>query len=150
MSCQEKTRKSIRNLGLRMTSQREFILEILHHAPAPVSAQMILRTARSRDNSLDLTTVYRTLELFEHFGLVVSYDAGHDSRRYVYTGGDGQQSRLVCSSCGAITNLEKTILEQAIGKFPKTTGWKVDAHTTVITGLCPGCRKRAHSASKTT
>jgi Fur family transcriptional regulator, ferric uptake regulator len=145
MSCQEKTRKSIRNLGLRMTSQREFILEILHHAPASVSAQMILGTARSQENSLDLTTVYRTLELFERFGLVVSYDAGHDSRRYLYTGGDGQQPRLVCTSCGAITNLEKTILEQAIGKFPKTNGWKVNAHAAVITGMCAECCKQAQS-----
>ena len=145
MSCQEKTRASIRNLGLRMTSQREFILEILHHTPAPVTAQMILGSARSEDNSLDLATVYRTLELFERFGLVVSYDAGHDSRRYLYTGGDGQQPRLVCTLCGAITILEKTILEQAIEKFPKTTGWKVNAHTAVITGLCPECRKQTQS-----
>jgi Fe2+ or Zn2+ uptake regulation protein len=123
-----------------MTRQREIVLEVMHHFPKPATAQMILHSAQDHDKSFDLTTVYRTLELFERFGLIVSFDGGHKGRRYLHIGENKRQPQLICRSCGAVIVLETKDLEKAIRQGGQTTGWRVDLSAAALTGLCPSCK----------
>jgi Fur family transcriptional regulator, ferric uptake regulator len=140
MSCQEEIRQSIHDLGLRMTRQREAVLEALHHAKGASTAQEILRMAKGFQPTLETTTAYRTLELFERFGLIASYQDEKDRRRYIFTNHHGRQPRMICRTCGSSVPLGKASLIKAINATPHTSKWRMDWEGVVLTGTCPACR----------
>ena len=71
----------LRERGLRLTPQRQLILEAVHelgHAPP----EQVHHHVRERVAGVNITTVYRTLELLEELGLVNHTHLSHGSPTY--------------------------------------------------------------------
>ena len=60
--------------GLRMTEQRRVIARVLGAATDHPDVEELHRRAVTRDPRISLSTVYRTLNLFEEAGLVTKHD----------------------------------------------------------------------------
>ena len=65
-----------------MTAPREAILSVLNKTSKHLSAEDVYMAVHKIYPTVGLTTVYRTLELLVHMGLVFKFDFGDGRARY--------------------------------------------------------------------
>ncbi|HQE92131.1 MAG TPA: Fur family transcriptional regulator [Anaerolineae bacterium] len=143
MSCQALLLRRLHERGLRLTPQRELVLNVLHQLKAPSSAEEIYARVHAISASVDISTVYRTLELFQEFQLVAVFDPGDGTRRYEHLGVEAPHHHLVCRSCGKVIPLALPELQALNDQLATTLGFIADPVGLTISGLCAAC-----SASK--
>ena len=76
MSCEQEFFKQLHQRGFRLTPQRELVLKVLHEIDRAASADEIYTQVSARNSAVELSTVYRTLDLLTSFNLVTVIDAG--------------------------------------------------------------------------
>ena len=95
--------KELRARGYRVTPQRQLVLEAVtkleHGTPEEICAT-VQQTARG----VNISTIYRALELLEQLGLVTHTHLGHGAPRY-HLAAEAEHVHLVCSECGRITQI---------------------------------------------
>src|SRR4051794_9983218 len=123
--------------GYRLTPQRQLVLEAvtsLGHATPDEIADRGRATARG----VNISTVYRTLELLEELGLVTHAHLGHGAPTY-HAADDNDHLHLVCRECGGIAEVSPSVLETAVGTIAADHGFTVDVGHFAIFGVCAGC-----------
>jgi Fur family ferric uptake transcriptional regulator len=139
MSCEEVFYQRLRERGFRLTPQREIILSVLHQVEGLVTAEEIHQKVREISQSIDISTVYRTLELLQDFHLVASVDPGDGQHRYELLELHGPHIHLVCQRCGKILGVGLDKIEPLIACAEETYGFHVDVDQLTIPGLCETC-----------
>jgi len=139
MSCEEVFFKQLRERGFRLTPQREMILSALHEVEGFVTAEDIYERVRTVTSSVDISTVYRTLELLQEFHMVASVDPGNGQRRFELIGLHGQHFHLVCTACGAIIGVGPKAIESFAQRMREEQGFEIDLEQLSIPGLCHEC-----------
>ncbi|MGD2176853.1 MAG: Fur family transcriptional regulator [Anaerolineae bacterium] len=139
MSCEEAFFKQLRERGFRLTPQREMVLSVLHEIEGFTTADEIYERVSSFSSSVDISTVYRTLELLQDFHLVASVDPGDGQRRYELLGVHGQHFHLVCRSCGGIIGAEPRAIESLATRMKEQYDFEIDLEHLSIPGLCREC-----------
>src|SRR5216683_1176799 len=95
--------EELRSRGYRVTPQRQLVLEAVtkleHATPEEICAD-VQQTARG----VNISTIYRTLELLEQLGLVTHTHLGHGAPRY-HLAAEAEHIHLVCSQCGRVTQV---------------------------------------------
>jgi len=127
------------DLGYRLTPQRLMILKAVEDANSHISAEEIYAQVRTYYPQMNISTVYRTLELVKELGLVTETDMGDGRVRY-HCMGKGHHHHLVCEKCGSIIDMEETILDPLWSEIERKYNFKVDMKHLVFFGLCAGCR----------
>ena len=122
----------LRERGMRVTPQREQVLaavrQLGHATPEQISESVV---------GVDVTTVYRTLELLEELGFVRHAHLGHGPPSYRPS--EDQHIHVVCHTCGAVTDAAPDIVDELARQLHATDGFEVDrAHFTVF-GRCRDC-----------
>src|SRR6266702_1681404 len=111
---------TLRASGYRVTPQRQLVLEAVtkleHATPEEIYAE-VQQTAVG----VNLSTVYRTLELLEQIGLVTHTHLGHGAHRY-HLAADAQHVHLVCRGCGAIIQLDPAAGARHLGLLRRASG----------------------------
>jgi Fur family ferric uptake transcriptional regulator len=126
----------LRARGYRLTPQRQLVLEAvgrLGHGTPDEIAEAVRRTA----SGVNISTVYRTLELLEELGLVQHTHLGHGAPRYSVAGED--HVHLVCRSCGAVEELESAVLEDVVRRISVERAFEVDIGHFAVFGRCAAC-----------
>jgi len=127
----------LRKRGLRLTAQRQLVLEAVyglgHATPDQVHAKVAETAA-----GVNITTVYRTLELLEELGLVTHAHLSHGAMTYHPVIGE-QHVHLVCRNCHAIEEVPATMLNVLAAKIEETNGFLVDLGHVALFGLCTQC-----------
>lgn len=139
MSCEDVFFKQLRAHGFRLTPQREMVLSVLHEIEGFATADEIYERVSNFSSSVDISTVYRTLELLQDFHLVASVDPRDGQRRYELLGIHGQHFHLVCRSCGKIIGVEPQAIEAFAEKVKVEYGFEIDLEHLSVPGLCQGC-----------
>jgi Fur family ferric uptake transcriptional regulator len=127
----------LRARGMRVTAQRQLVLQAVrdlgHATPEQVHAAV-----REKAAGVNITTVYRTLELLEQLGLVTHTHLSHGSPTY-HAATDEQHVHLVCRACGAIDEFDPGLLGPLAGTLERERGFRVDIGHVALFGLCRGC-----------
>jgi Fur family ferric uptake transcriptional regulator len=128
----------LRERGMRVTSQREQVLAAVrslgHATPEQITESV---------NGVDVTTVYRTLELLEELGLVRHAHLGHGAPSY--RPAEDDHIHVVCHSCGAVTDADPRLVEPLARRLLADDGFVLDrAHFTVF-GRCRNCAQEQNS-----
>jgi Fur family transcriptional regulator, ferric uptake regulator len=123
----------LRDRGLRLSTARRLVLEALFAADGPVSAEYVSRRLR-----LDLSSVYRNLELLESHGLVRHVHLGHGPGLYALRG-DGEQEYLYCEQCGAVRALPPAELDPVRERIRQQFGYHARFTHFPIVGTCAAC-----------
>ena len=95
----------LHDAGFRLTNQREIVIKIMQNTEKHLSADEIYLEASKINPSLGLTTVYRTLDLFNQIGVVQKFDFGDGKARYELTNDPQKEEHhhhLVCVQCKTI------------------------------------------------
>jgi len=128
----------LRSRGLRLTAQRQLVLEAVyelgHATPDQIHAKVALTAA-----GVNITTVYRTLELLEELGLITHAHLSHGAPTY-HAIGEQQHAHLVCRICGMIDEITPTVLEPLARKLATDRGFVIDVGHVALFGLCAHCR----------
>src|SRR5262245_43917847 len=99
----ETWQQELRARGYRVTPQRQLVLEAVtslrHGTPEEICAE-VQRTA----HGVNISTVYRTLELLEDLALVKHTHLGHGAPTY-HVATEADHVHLVCQRCGAVQDV---------------------------------------------
>jgi len=127
----------LRARGYRLTPQRQLVLEAvgaLGHATPEEIVTEVRRTA----SGVNISTVYRTLELLEELGLVRHTHLGHGATTYSVAG-DDDHVHLVCRACGEVEEAESHLVANAVAALRAERGFQVDIGHFALFGTCRSC-----------
>ncbi len=139
MSCEEIFVKQLRDRGLRYTPQREMVLQAVHEVKGQATAEEIYERVRHLSTCVDISTIYRTLDLLQEFNLVAVIDLGDGQRRYEHLGAHGPHSHLLCRSCGQLFPLPEEEVSHFRSALAASHGFAVDLDGVILPGLCQAC-----------
>ena len=135
-------KSDLRQRGYRLTPQRQLVLEAvdtLEHA----TPDDILCEVRRTASGVNISTVYRTLELLEELGLVSHAHLGHGAPTY-HLADRHHHIHLVCRDC---TNVIEADVDGRRASSPRscgeTFGFETDMKHFAIFGRCADCTAKA-------
>jgi Fur family ferric uptake transcriptional regulator len=139
MGCEQVFLKQLRERGFRLTPQREMILSVLHDIEGLATVDEIYSRVQRLSASVDVSTVYRTLDLLQEFDLVSCVDPGEGQRRYELLGIHGPHLHLVCQNCGQVIAADLEIAKSFGKCLQAEYGFQPALDHLSIPGLCPTC-----------
>ena len=125
--------------GGRRTASRQAIVEVIVEAGSHLTAEEIVHQVHTRFPSVNLSTVYRTLDALTDLGIVDHVHFGHG--RAVYHRTDEAHQHLVCEVCGAVEELPVARLRAFLEMIDRDFGFEVDRRHFAIVGRCGPCRR---------
>jgi len=131
--CQEK--------GMRVTSKRNIICEVLEKSGGHLNAEEVYHLAKKKDKSIGVATVYRTLKIMKDAGVIEGQTFGQDYNRFESPTKD-HHDHLVCTSCGKIDEFVNEKLEEMKEKVSEKNHFKMLSHKLEIYGLCADCQAK--------
>ena len=132
------TSGALHELGYRLTPQRIMILDAVEQAESHISAEEIFSQVRGRYPHMNVSTVYRTLELLGKLGMVTKTDLGDGRVRY-HAIKKGHHHHLVCQKCGVIIDMEESISSPLWAEILREYDFKVNMKHLAFFGLCANC-----------
>jgi len=139
MACEQVFLQQLRERGFRLTAQREMILSVLHDVEGLATADEIYSRVRNISSAVDISTVYRTLDLLQELDLVSTIDAGDGQRRYELLGVHGPHLHLVCQICGQVIGAEVEVARSLGEQLEARYAFHAALDHLSIPGLCRAC-----------
>jgi Fur family ferric uptake transcriptional regulator len=127
----------LRARGYRLTPQRQMVLDAVrqlgHGTPDEIAG-----VVQAQAPSVNLSTVYRTLDLLEEVGLVTHTHLGHGSPTY-HPADESDHVHLVCQSCGNVQAVPASLVEPLVGRLREVQGFEVNVAHVAMHGRCADC-----------
>lgn len=143
---QEDFRELLRKKGLKATTQRLLVLELMAKRPGQhLTAEEIYGVAADRCPKIGLATIYRTLQVLADLGVIckVSFDDGF--ARYELGGLENgalhRHHHVICKRCGSVLSCESDLLAALEQAVLKCSGFLVTDHEVKLRGYCRECQK---------
>lgn len=133
-------RRILRRAGLRCTTGRLRILEILQKAKGPMTHQEILAAVAPVE--LNRVSVYRALDAFQAAGIIHRVDMGDRVWRFALClrlGEDHCHPHFACRACGRVECLDSIQLPRV---KETQNGYKIEQQEVYWKGLCSKCADR--------
>lgn len=141
MSCEKIFFEEMKKRGYRITPQREMVLAIMHKLEVPSTAEEIFSHVQDISNSVDISTVYRTMELLQEFNLVSIIDTGDRQAKYVHVHDHTPHLHLVCKSCGKIQGIHLEDIKSVAEQMETKLEFQIDWQDVSFQGFCKECQK---------
>jgi len=143
-------RRFLAEHGLRLTTERRRLLEIVLDDARAADADELLARARRAGVSVSRATVYRTLDLLVKSGLVRLAQRPLDGRsaRYERVKGSPRHGRLVCLACGRIERLPGDAWKREPDASCTRAGFTPQYHYLEVFGVCRRCARAAGSGER--
>lgn len=122
----------------RLTPQRLMIVSAIENSDGHISAEEIYAQVVAKYPHVNISTVYRTLELLKQLGLVTETDFGEGRVRY-HPAEKGHHHHLVCTGCGAVIDLNESLLSSLQGMLLREYKFSADLRHLAIFGRCAKC-----------
>ena len=127
----------LRASGHRLTPQRELVLVAVEHL-GHATPDEVYAEVRAHSESINLSTVYRTLELLDELGLI--RHAHLSDRAPTYHSARGHEhAHLVCRECRRVISIDRGEVEQALGPLAATHEFSPDYGHLTVFGTCREC-----------
>jgi Fur family ferric uptake transcriptional regulator len=139
MSCEDDTAELLRRAGHKMTPQRLLIVRALRHADGHVTAAQLAEQVRESYPFVDVSTVYRTLDVLKRMRLVTATDMGSGDAVFEWAP-EQPHHHMICTSCGYVAELDHDYLEGLEQHLHRDFGFAPDLHHFAIFGLCRECQ----------
>lgn len=131
--------EALKGRGIRLTPQREEVIRVLFAARGHVTAEEVHARVRRKMRSVNLTTVYRTLQLLEDLGFVDHAHLGHEAA--TWTPAREGHHHAVCQSCGSVQELPDELLTPFADQVQRATGATLDLTHFALTVTCSDCSR---------
>jgi Fur family transcriptional regulator, ferric uptake regulator len=132
-------RAALRQRGLRMTPQRQLILDAVAAMHGHIAVEQVYQQVVRQFPDVNISTVYRTLEVLEELG-VVRHTHFHEGVAQYQRTDEAAHQHLVCTRCGADSELDLAVLEPLAEELRSRYGFEADLAHQAIVGVCRGCQ----------
>ena len=113
--------------GMRMTEQRRTIAQVLASAHDHPDVEELYRRASAVDSNISISTVYRTVKLFEDSGIIERHDFGQGRARYE-TLPEEHHDHLIDLRSGTVIEFRDEEIEKLQEKIARKLGYKLVDH----------------------
>lgn len=127
----------LREHGYRITPQRQLVLEAVN-ALGHATPEELLAEVQKTAGAVNLSTIYRTLEVLEQVGLVTHAHIGHGAPTYHSVDTD-VHIHLVCDTCGQIQSIPAEEASVFVELLRDKAGFETDVAHVSIHGQCATC-----------
>jgi Fur family ferric uptake transcriptional regulator len=134
-------RETLRREGYRLTPQRTLIWEVVRGAGRHMTAEEIAAQVQTQLPDVNLSTVYRTLELLVSLDLVSETRLG-STRTYFEVAPEPVHHHFVCESCGSVGHFSDELLDDLYASLRADQGFAPTGARATVFGVCGACRKR--------
>jgi Fur family ferric uptake transcriptional regulator len=130
----------LREHGFRITPQRQLVLEAVNslgHATPETLLVEVQKTAAA----VNLSTIYRTLEVLEQVGLVTHAHIGHGAPTY-HSVDEEPHIHLVSDTCSDVQAIPAGSANLFVQLLRDEVGFETDVAHVSVHGQCAACLKR--------
>lgn len=120
--------------NMRMTEQRRVIARVLEAASDHPDVEELYRRASAIDPRISLSTVYRTVNLFEEAGLITKHDF-KDGRARFEQNPDEHHDHLIDVRSGKVIEFRNEEIEAIQELIAKKLGYKLVDHRLELYGI---------------
>src|SRR6267143_3361047 len=133
---------SLREKGVRLTRQRELLLELIDKSGEHLDADRLFELAKQRDPKLNRVTVYRTLKMLKQGGLVDELDLMHygGDQHYYETRMKQEHAHVICLKCGKVEEFFGEPLQRLRRQIESHFGFHILLARTEVGGYCSHCQ----------
>jgi Fur family ferric uptake transcriptional regulator len=128
---------TLREKGYRLTPQRELVLRAVNRL-GHATPDEVLSAVREDSRAVNISTVYRTLELLEELGLVRHTHLGDRAPTYHSTT-TPDHAHLVCRGCGQVLEASPKVMVPLVESLRDVHGFQADLGHLAVFGLCQDC-----------
>ncbi|OOM16316.1 Fur family transcriptional regulator [Clostridium saccharobutylicum] len=130
----------LKQKGIKITKGRIEILNILKNSQNSLSAEKIYQINRDNNININLSTVYRTLELFEEKQITEKITLSDGVFSYKLRG-KTHRHYLECDICHKEVEIPCP-MSQIEEMVQNTTGFTLTNHDLIMKGICKDCKKK--------
>ena len=120
--------------GMRMTGQRRVIAKVLSEADDHPDVEEVYRRASARDPRISLSTVYRTVRLFEGAGILERHEFGAGRRARYEPAGHGHHDHLINVDTGEVIEFKNEQIERLQEIVAQELGYNLIGHRLELFG----------------
>jgi Fe2+ or Zn2+ uptake regulation protein len=130
----------LRSSGHRVTQQRLVILDAICEAKGHTTLGQIFARVKAVDSALDRSTLYRTLDLFQKVGLVVSAEVATGEKVYEISDPNAHH-HLECKKCGKVELVDHRLVQPMFDILEHSHNFTIKMNHLMIFGICLTCRQ---------
>lgn len=136
------TATDLKQKGMRLTRQRQILLDIINESGKHLDAESLYNLAREKDPKLNRVTVYRTLKLLKEGGMVDELDLMHQAgdQHFYETKLKQEHAHVVCLRCGKVEEFFGEPLHKLRRQVESHFGFQILIARTEIGGYCAHCQ----------
>ena len=136
--------------GLRLTRQRQILLDLIDKTGEHLDAERLYQLAREQDPKLNRVTVYRTLKLLKEEGLVDELDLMHQAgeQHFYETRRKQEHAHIICLGCGKVEEYFGDPLKKLRREIESMFGFQIILTRTEVGGYCSHCQVRRATEMK--
>jgi len=113
--------------GMRMTEQRRVIARVLETSEDHPDVEELYRRASAVDAGISISTVYRTVKLFEDAGMIARHDF-RDGRSRYETVPEEHHDHLIDLRSGKIIEFRSEVIEKLQQEVARELGYDLVDH----------------------
>ncbi len=122
------------NAGMRMTEQRRVIARVLDAAEDHPDVEELYNRASAIDSGISISTVYRTVKLFEDAGIIERHEF-RDGRARYETISDEHHDHLIDLRSGKVIEFRDEEIERLQTEVARRLGFKLVDHRLELYGV---------------
>jgi Fur family ferric uptake transcriptional regulator len=130
----------IRKKGLRMTRQRQTVVETFLHSEGHLSTDELFALVRKKDERIGHATVFRTLKALTDCGLARETDLADGKTRFEHHHRHPQHHHIVCVECNRAIEFFSPNLERVYEKIVAEYDFEPVRYRFQVLGVCNQCR----------
>ncbi|MEH6547006.1 MAG: Fur family transcriptional regulator [Sneathiella sp.] len=131
--------------GLRMTGQRRVIARVLSESQDHPDVELVYKRAVDIDETISISTVYRTVRMFEENGILERHDFGDGRARYEEVS-DQHHDHLINVQTGQVIEFTSDKIEELQKLIAAELGFELIDHRLELYGK-PLSQKPGHPVS---
>lgn len=138
----EEIKQLFKKNKIKNTQQRHMVYSLLKSKKQPITAEDIYIIISDKlEKPINLSTVYRILEVFTDKGLVLKSKINLNGKALYEINHKEHRHHLICVKCNKIVPIRGCPLGEYEQELEKQTGYKIIEHNLEIKGICPKCQK---------
>lgn len=131
-------RELLREAGLKLTPPRLLIISLLAGRDRSFTAAEVLDALQRRHPEVGRATLFRTFDLLISLGALERLRLPAGQEGYILCR-PPHHHHVVCTSCGAVGEVEAARLESTLEEVVQASGFKLQTHTLELSGVCTPC-----------
>ena len=131
----------LREQGYRLTSPRWLVWSVLRSADGHLTADEITERVNDADPTVNRSSVYRSLTIFEELDLVRRSHLGVDESARWEIAHPDDVFHLVCHSCGSVEHHAGAMVGRIRSHLAEDHDFVAEGIELVITGKCSDCTR---------